>query len=99
MTPYGTLSATDILTDFVEPGRPGLSPEVAQELLSLRFNDEATTRIRDLLQKNDAETITPAEKGRLENYLRVGELLDLLQAKARHTLRQAVPVDSRTAVL
>lgn len=90
MTTEATLSAADILSEVVEPGRPSLSPEVAREFLTLRFNDEATARIRELLQKNNAGTITPGEKTTLENYLGVGELLDLLQAKARQSLRQSV---------
>jgi len=55
-------------------------------LLSLRFNDDATNRIQELLQKNNAGTIAEAEKQTLDNYLRVGEFLDLMQAKARLTL-------------
>ncbi len=80
------MTEADILTEVVEPDRPTLSPEVAEELLTLRFNDIATSRMRELLQKNNAGTITPAEKQTLDNYLRVGEFLDLMQAKARLTL-------------
>jgi hypothetical protein len=42
-----------------------------------------------LLGKNNAGTISSAEKATLDNYLCVGELLDLMQAKARLSLRQA----------
>lgn len=78
----------DILDELFESDRPTPSAELAQELLSLKFNERATNHIRELLQKNNADTITLAEKSTLENYLRVGEFLDLMQAKARHTLRQ-----------
>ncbi|MBM3970830.1 MAG: hypothetical protein FJ302_13380 [Planctomycetes bacterium] len=88
MSTQATLTEADILTELVEPNRPTISPQLAEELLSLRFKDEATSRIRDLLQKNNAGTITSAEKATLENYLRVGEFLDLMQAKARITLHQ-----------
>lgn len=86
MSTEATLTEADILTEVVEPNRPTISPELAEELLSLRFNDGANIRIRDLLQKNNAGTIKPAEKQTLDNYLRVGEFLDLMQAKARITL-------------
>ena len=82
------LTEADILTEVVEPNRATLSPQLAEELLSLRFNDKATDQIRELLVKNNAGTITPAEKSTLEKYLRVGEFLDLMQAKARLTLHQ-----------
>ena len=88
MSTEATLTEADILTEVVEPNRATFSPQLAEELLSLRFNDNATNRIRDLLQKNNAGNITPAEKSTLENYLRVGEFLDLMQAKARITLHQ-----------
>ena len=81
-----TLTEADILTEVVEPNRATLSPQLAEELLSLRFNDDATDRIRDLLLKNNAGTINLPEKQTLDNYLRVGEFLDLMQAKARLTL-------------
>ena len=81
-----TLTEADILTEVVEPNRATLSPQLAEELLSLRFNDDATDRIRNLLQKNNAGIINSSEKQTLNNYLRVGEFLDLMQAKARLTL-------------
>jgi hypothetical protein len=92
MNRHTTLSPVDILAEVVEPGRPGFSPAVAREIISLRYNDEATEHIRDLLQRKNAGTITLPEKVTLDNYLRVRELLDVLQAKARQTFRQpAVP--------
>ena len=88
MSTEPTLTEADILTEVVEPNRATLSPQLAEELLSLHFNDKATNQIRELLQKNNIGSITPAEKATLEKYLRVGEFLDLMQAKARLTLHQ-----------
>ena len=87
MKASGTRTEADILTELIEPGRPILSPQVAHELLALKFNDEATSRIRELLRKNNAGTIAPEERLTLDNYLRVGGFLDLIQAKARGTLQ------------
>jgi hypothetical protein len=53
------------------------------------LTEGATDRIRDLLQKNNAGTLSPAEKSNLDKYLRVGQFLDLMQAKARLSLRPA----------
>ena len=88
MSPNGILTEADILSEVVGPDRPTFSPQLVQELLSLKFNDQATNGIRDLLQKNNSGTIPPAEKSTLDNYLRVGEFLDLMQAKARVTLHE-----------
>ena len=66
-----TLTEADLLTEVVEPNRATLSAQLAEELLSLRFNDDATDRIRNLLQKNNAGTINSSEKQTLDNYLHV----------------------------
>lgn len=82
-----TLTEADILAEVVAPDEPSLSREFARAVLSVRFNDAATNRIRELLQKNNAGTIASAEKADLEKYLRVGQFLDLMQAKARLSLQ------------
>lgn len=89
MNTAATLTEADILAEVIEPDRATLSPQLAEELLSLRFNADATNQIRELLRKNNAGTITSAEKMTLDNYLRVGEFLDLMQAKARLTLHRS----------
>lgn len=86
MSTDATLSEVEILSEVIEPNRPTLSRALAEELLAMHFNDDATQRIRDLIGKNNAGTISPTEKTTLGNYLRVGEFLDLLQAKARLAL-------------
>ncbi len=80
------LTEADILSDIVAPGEPTLNREFARAVLSVRFNDSATEKIRELLQKNSAGTITAAEKADLEKYMRVGQFLDLMHAKARLSL-------------
>ncbi len=89
MSPQATLTETDILTEVVESSRPMLSLELAKELLSWHFSDTASDRMRELLQRNNAGTITPPEKQTLDNYLRVGEFIDLVQAKARITIQKS----------
>jgi hypothetical protein len=83
MEQNGTLTEADILSEIVDPGAPTLNEDAARALLALRFSDANADRIRSLLQGNNAGTLTPAEKSNLEKYVRVGQFLDLLQAKAR----------------
>ena len=80
------LTEADILSDIVAPDEPTLKREFARAVLSVRFNDSATEKIRELLQKNSAGTITAVEKADLEKYMRVGQFLDLMHAKARLSL-------------
>ena len=86
MEENGTLTEADILSEIIDPADPAFSESVARALLTLRFSDAAAERIRDLLQRNNAGTLTAAEKMDLEKYMRVGQFLDLFQAKARLSL-------------
>jgi len=89
MDSSATLTEADILSEIVAPGEPTLNQQFASAVLAVRFTDGATDRIRDLLQKNNAGTLSPAEKSNLDKYLRVGQFLDLMQAKARLSLQPA----------
>jgi hypothetical protein len=79
----------DILSEVIAPDRAGLSPECARSMLELRFTENATKRMGELLDKNNKGTINAEEREELEKYLRVGTFLDLLQAKARLSLLQS----------
>ena len=83
-----TLTEADILGEVVDANRKVFSRQVAEEFLSLRFDDAARERIRELLQKKNAGSISATEESTLDNFLRVGMFLDLIQAKARVLLQQ-----------
>lgn len=76
----------DILAQVVGPEEATFEPDFARALLELKFTDEAQEQIRDL-SKNNQGILSDAEQGLLDKYLRVGQFLDLMQAKARVTLR------------
>lgn len=83
------ITEADILAEVVAPDVADLGPEAARSLLGFKFSKQATRRIRQLLRKNNQGTITAAERLTLERFLRVGQFLDLVQAKARLSLQQA----------
>src|SRR5215470_14034734 len=87
----GTLTEADILTELIHPNQPGLPPDFARLILDLKFSPAATERMNELAEKNRLGTLTEAERGDLEKYLRVGSFLNLLQAKARLCLKDAHP--------
>jgi hypothetical protein len=76
----------EILERIIATKEATLSPEAARSLLELQFPSQDTNHIRKLLRKNNGGTITAPERIALERYLRVGQLLDLLHAKARLSL-------------
>jgi hypothetical protein len=67
----------DEVTDFLG-SRP--TPE---EIINFTPSDELNTRLHDLLDKNQAENITPEERAELDRFLQIDHLFTLLKAKAR----------------
>jgi hypothetical protein len=67
---------------------PAMPPETACYLLRLDFTPADHARMEDLSGKAEAGTLTPAEQAELDDYVRVGHQLALLQSKARVALRQ-----------
>jgi hypothetical protein len=89
MSPQATFPRAGILGEIVEPRGAVESPQFARVLLSLHLKEDAKERIRQLLEKKNAGTITAEEELTLEEYIVTGEFLDLLYAKARRTLRES----------
>ena len=75
-----------ILEAIVAPEHATLAPAVSRALLSCGFQPEQKLEIDRLLTRQNAGTITESQKAKLEAYVRVGNLLTLLQAKARASL-------------
>ena len=78
MSAASPTTTSEILDEVIQPVEPSFAPEFARMMLTLRLSDSAQDRIRELLQRNNEV---------LENYLLVGQFLDLLQAKARVSLQ------------
>ena len=77
-----------ILARLIRPDDASLSPAVAEELLTIRFGQQDLDRIHELAVKNQDDALTPSERADLESYLRVSSFLDLMHAKARHSLKK-----------
>lgn len=93
MVRTSTITEADILSEVVSPNRPGISPALALSILELRFSDRARKRIERLLEKNNRGTISDVERSELDKFLRVGQFLDLMQAKATLSLQQSDETD------
>lgn len=65
----------------------GLTQQQARYLLGLGFTDEDKARIHELAEKNQESKISAAELRELDSYLKAGNLLAILQARARKVLR------------
>ena len=86
-----------ILSANREPGiwarlmqNPGgeLLPEAAEYLLSIRFADSDVDRMRQLAERSETGELTDEERAEFDSYLHVGNLLAVIQSKARLALRR-----------
>jgi hypothetical protein len=71
-----------------ERGNGGLSPVLARHIVKLGFTEEDKCRMHELAVKNQEGRISPEEIDELDSYIKVGDLLAILQSKARKLLKK-----------
>lgn len=81
-----TPSELDIFRRIVDVEQLPLSVDAAESLLRLRFSQADQRRMNQLAEKNRQGRIQPKEEEELNNFLRAGQLLGILQSKARQSL-------------
>ena len=84
-----TVNEVDIWTGVISPSRPDMPEPSANAILGWSFNDEAKVRMEELANRNDRGEITEAERAELEMYVKVGQVIGVLQAKARLSLKRS----------
>ncbi len=89
MPATAAISESDILAEVLAADEGDLPPDVAQSVLRCKFSSRTAKRITQLAQRNQRGTITAADRETLERYVRAGSLLNLVQAKARLSLKTA----------
>jgi len=75
-----------ILARVIAPSEGSLSPQAAESLVGLAFAENDIKRMNELAEKNRLGEASAEEISEIERYSRVGNLLNLLQAKARRSL-------------
>ena len=65
-----------------------LSKSLARYLLTLGFDEEDQARMSMLAVRNREGGLSKEEQEELQNYVKAGHLLALLQSKARQSLKQ-----------
>ena len=63
-----------------------LLPEAAEYLLSIRFAESDVDRMRQLAERSESGELTDEERAEFDSYLHVGNLLAVIQSKARLAL-------------
>ena len=80
---------TAVLLRLAEIDAHSLSPETARSFLELAFESEQQRRVNTLSEKARRGSITAEESAELDEYIHVGNLLAILQSKARQALKHA----------
>ena len=65
-----------------------LPPAAAEYLLSIRFAESDVDRMRRLAERSETGELTQEERAEFDSYLHVGNLLAVIQSKARLALRR-----------
>jgi hypothetical protein len=74
-----------ILRRVVDPEEPFQSLEAARAILALGFSARDRARMNRLAAKNRLGKLKSQDEEALNNYIRVGQTLGILQSKARRS--------------
>src|SRR5258708_32940203 len=85
------LDASVYLDRMLEPVSRCFTMEVADRLVQLRADPQIQIRIDELADKCTEGELTEEERREYETYVRAGNLIALLQAKARRFLAGSTP--------
>ena len=73
---------------LLDPISRCLTPDSAKALLELRPDPISETRVAELAAKCNQGDLTPAERSEYEIYVHAGNLVAMLQARARLLLKR-----------
>lgn len=78
-----------ILARVIDARPSRFDPHVATALLEWDFPETDLKKMRELAEKARQGSLTPEEESLLDSYIRIGHLVNLVQAKARVSLAGA----------
>ena len=78
-----TITPAQFLGELVEPLGRALTPTSARAILADRAGEAAQHRIADLASRCNQGTLTPEEKAAYQFLVEVGDVMALLQTRAR----------------
>lgn len=78
-----TVTPAQILGELVEPPGRARTPSSARESLTVRASDAAQQRVSDLAERCNCGTLTPEDRSEYQLFVEVGDVVALLQTRAR----------------
>ena len=80
------MATASTLERFLDPTTGCLTPQVAERIVRWKPDMQLQARLQELGRKADEGTLTLEEDSEYEQYIEEGDLIALLQAKARRIL-------------
>jgi hypothetical protein len=81
-------SEAAIWARLMQAQKDELSSEAAEFLLAINFDEADRTRMQELAERSEAGTLTAEEQTEFDGYLHIGNLLAVMQSKARLALKR-----------
>ncbi len=78
-----TVTPPQLRGAVVDPLGRGLTPSSAREILAVRASDAAQKRVAELAELCNRGALTPGERAEYQLYVEVGDVVALLQTRAR----------------
>jgi hypothetical protein len=79
-------ATVDLLDEALDPVFEILTPEAARRLVAWRASEKTQRRLDELGDKCNEGTLTEAERKEYDAYVRIIDIIAILQAKARIAL-------------
>ena len=76
-------NGTAVLERLLDPVSRSLNVEAARKLVRLKADAKTQARVDELARKCNEGDLSPAERSEYERYVTAGNLIAILQAKAR----------------
>lgn len=83
-----TTQQSAIINEMLEPLTAALTPETAQLMANLKAKPSVERRVNALAEKCNEGTLSEAEQSEYEAYVRIGNVINILKARAKQTLSQ-----------
>ncbi len=83
------MNEVEIWTGVISPERRDMAVPEANAVLKWSFHEEAKARMEELADRNGRGELTDSEREELEAYINVGQVIGILQAKARLSLKHS----------
>jgi len=84
-----SINEIDIWSGIICPDENDMLVSDARAILHWAFNDQAKMRMEELATRNGQGKLTEPEQEELQAYVHVGQVIGILQAKARLSLKRA----------